>query len=107
MSISFRNGVSFQLGFSRPLFSIRRRSPIENCLSFADEVLANDSLLRNLEPLWLLIALIAITVLHYANISGDHFARHIVPTLHKGPMASAVFGRRCPHTPFRLGQMRI
>jgi hypothetical protein len=42
MSISFRNGVSFRLGFSRPLFSIRRRSPIENCLSLVDEVLADD-----------------------------------------------------------------
>ncbi len=49
------------------------------------------SLLRDLTPLWLLIALIAITVLHYENVSGSVLLHEISQRLYYLPIIYAAY----------------
>ncbi len=56
-----------------------------------DQTPSKKSLLRDLKPLWLLIALIAISVLHYENVSGSVLLHEISQRLYYLPIIYAAY----------------
>ncbi|HEX5085331.1 MAG TPA: hypothetical protein VFY40_25110, partial [Blastocatellia bacterium] len=57
----------------------------------SEQTTSKKSLLRSLEPLWLLIALIAITVLHYENVSGSALLHELSQRLYYLPIIYAAY----------------
>ena len=56
-----------------------------------DQTLSKKSLLRDLTPLWLLTAMIAISVLHYENVSGSALLHEISQRLYYLPIIYAAY----------------
>src|SRR5262249_43751709 len=56
-----------------------------------DKAPSKKSLLRDFTPLWLLIALIAISVLHYENVSGSALLHEISQRLYSLPIIYAAY----------------
>ncbi len=56
-----------------------------------DKTPSKKSLPRDLKPLWLLIALIAISVLHYENVSGSVLLHEVSQRLYYLPIIYAAY----------------
>jgi glucose-6-phosphate-specific signal transduction histidine kinase len=56
-----------------------------------DKIPSKKKRLRDLKPLWLLIALIAISVLHYENVSGSVLLHEISQRLYYLPIIYAAY----------------